>query len=79
MDATLNRMRTARDGEEVSLAGGVALRPGSGRVRGQMICCDCGLVHIHEYRITKRGTLMLRTTRDEEATKQWRAYRTKRK
>ena len=58
----MKRFRQAYDGEEISLAGGVALRPGN-TISGEVKCCKCGLVHIHRYRITKRGTLKLTTWR----------------
>lgn len=50
--------RQAYDGVEVSLAAGVALKPGNS-ISGEIICCGCGLTHIHRYRITRRGTLKL--------------------
>jgi len=52
------RFRQAFDGVEISLAAGVALKPGN-TIYGEVKCCKCGLVHTHRYRITKRGTLKM--------------------
>lgn len=60
--------RHVSDGEEVSLACGVRIEPGRGIAVGKIMCCDCGLVHVHAYRLTKRGTLKMRTWRDMKAT-----------
>ena len=54
--------RQMQDGNEVSLAAGVALRPGTA-IFGEVKCCDCGLVHTHRYRLTKRGTLKMTSWR----------------
>ena len=59
---TPKRFRTMRDGVEISLAGGVALKPGNFLI-GDHRCCDCGLTHRHRYRITSRGTLKLTSWR----------------
>jgi hypothetical protein len=37
-----------------------------------LVCCDCGLVHIADWRINKNGDLVMRFWRDEEATEQHR-------
>lgn len=54
------RFRQAYDGEEISLAAGVALKPGNA-IYGELRCCRCGLTHTHRYRVTRRGTLKLTT------------------
>lgn len=54
-----------RDGVEVSLAAGVALRPGRA-IEGEVTCCGCGLVHLHRYRLTKQGTLKLTAWRKDK-------------
>jgi hypothetical protein len=69
------KYRRWRDGAELSFAAGVALLPGKNTVSGHFACCDCGLVHIHKYRITKRGTLKITSTRDAKATAELRRRR----
>ena len=56
--------RQMYDGVELSLAAGIALRPGK-QIIGDVKCCRCGLVHTHRYRITKRGTLKLTAWRKD--------------
>ena len=55
--------RQVYDGEEISLAAGVALLPGKNAVQGESTCCNCGIVHLRRYRITKRGTLKMTSWR----------------
>lgn len=58
------KSRQMVDGEEVSLATGIALRPGTS-IWGKVTCCRCGLTHTHRYRISKRGTLKLTSWRHD--------------
>ena len=62
MSRTARKFRQVYDGVEVSLAAGVALKPGNA-IFGLAQCCDCGLVHKRRYRITKRGTLKMTSWR----------------
>lgn len=41
--------------------------------KGRTACCDCGLVHDEEYRVTKRG-LMFKAVRNRRATAQLRRH-----
>ena len=56
------KFRQAFDGVEISLAAGIALKPGN-VIYGEVRCCKCGLVHTHRYRLTTRGTLKMTTWR----------------
>ena len=31
-------------------------------------CCDCGLVHKHNYRVNAKGEIEIQSSRDERAT-----------